>query len=622
MMSTSEPVSSDVQPGLGHESEVAGIGRRRFIQGVTATAAVAGVASLAQSSDAAVPSSTFRAVSPDRLVDTRAATFVGGWSRVGASVIRVPIAGRTLADDTVVPADATAVVFTLVGINLDNRENYLAAFPAGTPWNNTSNLNMAHRGDTIANLVTVRLGNGAVDVLANFSADIVLDIAGVYVPSASGRESEGRYQDIAPARRIVDTRNVPGKPGRGSITDVDLTPLVGRGGIDVDATAVSVNLTATQVTDTGFLTAYPYGESRGPTSSLNVAIGQDRAIGAIVKLRRNSQGRFGFSVFCESGAHIVVDVNGFFTGPAAKQSSDGTFVPVDPLRLMDTRRGHGGRKRLWPQWTREFQLPAHVRAEGGTAVLNATVTRTMGVGFFTMNAARTRVGTPATSSVNVSAAGQTVANHVISKASVHGCEVYSHSGGDVIADLVGYYRTTPLRGNGPMPPEPSPPQIGPPYTLLAPSIPIMNAGRLIASGERAESVVDQGLVWHWTGTGFVGNGVKNVGLFAHRTDAGGPFRYVDWLRPGDRVYVTTNDQRTYVYQYVNRHLTGSGPTEILAAARRDVPGAETLSFIACTVGFDRSKSNFPNAWAPTSLRYRIVVNLVLEFWVDDIPLLP
>lgn len=612
-----------VPSDLGADSEPMRLGRRRFIRGVAAGAAVVGVTSIAPVAEASdTHSSTFRSLSPDRLVDTRTATFVGGWTRVDGSVIRVPIAGRRLGDESVVPADASAAVFTLVGINREVRPNHVAAFPAGTAWNNTSSLNMDHLGDTVANLVTVRLRNGAVDIRSNFRADIVLDLAGVYVPSESGRESAGRYQDIAPARRVLDTRNSPGKPGAHSTVDVDLTPLVGQGGIDTDATAVSVNLTATEVSGTGYLTAYPYAEGRGPTSSLNVVAGQDRASGVIVRLRRDDRGRFGFKVFCQPGTHVVVDVDGFFTGPGANRSSGGMFVPVDPVRLMDTRRGHGGRKRLWPGWTREFELPREVRAEGGTVVLNTTVTRAMGTGFFTVNAARERVGTPVTSSVNVSAAGQTVANHVISKASVHGCEVYAHTGGDVIADLVGYYRTTPLAGNRPVPPEPLPPQIGPTYTVRVPSIPNMDGGRLVATAANAASVVDRGLVWHWTGTGYVGNGVNNVGLFAHRTDAGGPFRYLDWLGPGDRVYVTTSDERTYVYRYVNRHLTGSGFAEILAATRRDAPGRESMSFIACTVGFDRTKSNYPNAWAPTSLKYRMVVNFEFESWVDDIALLP
>ncbi len=53
-------------------------------------------------------------------------------------------------------------------------------------------------------------------------------------------------------------------------------------------------------------------------------------------------------MFVESGAHVIVDVTGYFTGPGDNLSSSGLFVPVTPVRLMDTRTGQRGKKRLWP----------------------------------------------------------------------------------------------------------------------------------------------------------------------------------------------------------------------------------------------------------------------------------
>ena len=107
-------------------------------------------------------------------------------------------------------------------------------------------------------------------------------------------------------------------------------------------------------------------------------------------------------------------------------------------------------------------------------------------------------------------------------------------------------------------------------------------------------------------------------LFGHRTDAGGPLYYADQLGTGDQVFMSTSDQRTYVYRYNRRELTSKDDRQILAATQR--LGGETLSLIACTVGFDRSKSRYPDQWAPTSLEYRIVVTFTLEYWTDDIPL--
>jgi hypothetical protein len=593
------------------------LGRRGFIVGGAAAATTAAaLASMSSPVAAAAAPTRYVALTPLRLCDTRPGAGRNfGYRRVGSKVTRVEIAGRTIGDVTV-PADATAAVFTVVGINRAAGGNYLSAYPAGSTWPGTSSVNMPSLNAASPNLVTVQLGSGSVDILANKPADIVLDLAGVYVPADGGRSKEGRYREIA-LRRVTDTRNQAGKPGPGSNVRVDLTSLKGSAGLTDDAIAVSVNLTAAAPSGPGYLTAYPFGESRPPTSSLNVRPGVNRAIGAIVKLGVDA-GRIGFNVFVENGAHVIVDVTGYFTGPDDFESPSGLFVPVTPVRLMDTRKGQGGKKRLWAGWTRAFSMPSAYRNDAGTAVLNVTAARTMARGFFSVNAAQTRSGAPTTSSLNVSGSNETVANHVVSRISTAGLEVYSSSGGDAIADLVGYYKGTEAGATRAVPPEPAPPAIAPPYWVVAPSISRMNAGRTVASGASANATVNSGRIWHWTGTGYVGNGSRNIGTFGHRTDAGGPLYFADDLKPGDRIYVSTGDQRTYVYKYNRRELTSSNNAQILAATQR--LRGESLSLIACTVGFDSTKSAYPDRWAATSLKYRIIVTFSLEYWTDDIPL--
>lgn len=593
------------------------VGRRGFIAGGTAAAAVTTVA-LATSSGsvgAATGLNKFLPLTPLRLCDTRPA-FNFGYTSPSSKITRIKIAGQTVSGVTV-PANATAAVFTLVGINRSSSGNYLSAFPTGTSWPGTSTLNMATLNAVVPNLVTVKLGGGSVDILSDQSSDIILDLAGVYVPSES-TEKAGRYQDFAP-RRVLDTRNAASKPGRNSTVRVDLTGLIGSGGLDADAAAASVNLTAAQVTGSGYLTAYPFGEEIPETSSLNVIQGQNRAIGAMVKLGRDANNRLGFNVFIQSGSHLLVDVNGFITGDSATRSSGGLFVPLDPVRLMDTRKGHAGKKRLWPGWTRAFELPSSIRSQAGIAVLNLTAVRTMGGGFFSVNAAQTRLGTPTTSSLNVANANDVLANHVVTRASNKGVEVYSGSGGDVIADLVGYFKSGPVSASEAQPADPAPPPIAPPYFMTAPSISLMNSGRSVLTGANATLTVDTGAIWHWTGTAFVGQGRNNVATFGHRTDAGGPFRFIEQLSSGDRVFMTTSDQRTYAYTYLRRAITFKSDSQILAETQR-TSSSETLSLIACTVGNDQTKAAWPNGWAPTSLEWRIIVTFAYEFWTDNIPL--
>lgn len=608
---------------LGHEqcanlavdSGDSTLDRRRFIAGGAAVAATTAV--LASGSNQARAQATsynkYVPLNPLRLCDTRP-SFDFGYSSRSGKVTRIQIAGRTV-DGVEVPANATAAVFTLVGINRSPRRNYLAAYPTGTAWSGTSSLNMAYLDAIVANLVTVKLGNGSVDILSDSTSDIILDLAGVYVASES-TEKEGRYQQV-PSRRVLDTRSTGAKPGPDAVVRIDLSGQVGSGGLDPDAAAVSINLTAAQVTDNGYLTVYPFGEDVPKTSTLNVRQNENRAIGALVKLGLDGRGRPGFNVLVKNGAHILVDIDGFITGPSANRSSGGLFVPLDPIRLMDTRTGQKGKKRLWPGWTRAFDLPSGIRSEAGTAVLNMTAARTMSGGFFSVNAAQTRRGTPATSSINVAGVDDTVANHVVGQASTAGIEVYSSNGGDVLADLVGYFKSAPVGATRPVPVDPPPPAIAPPYWTRVPSISRMNSGRSSVSGRSSKAVVDSGQLWHWTGTGSVGQGTY-IAVFGHRTDAGGPFYYLDQLGPGSQTFMSTSDQRTYVYRYNRRELTSKDESQILAATQR--LGGETLSLIACTVGFDRSKSRYPDQWAPTSLEYRIVVSFTLEYWTDDIAL--
>ncbi len=162
---------------------------------------------------------------------------------------------------------------------------------------------------------------------------------------------------------------------------------------------------------------------------------------------------------------------------------------------------------------------------------------------------------------------ETVANHVVSRISTAGLEVFSSKGGDVIADLVGYYKGSGGGVTKPVPPDPAPPAIPPPYWMIAPSISRMNSGRSVAAGADSAATVNTGKIWHWTGTGYVGNNSQNIATFGHRTDYGGPLYFVDDLKGGDRIYVSTTDQRTYVYKYNRRDLTSSSNAQILAATQ-------------------------------------------------------
>ena len=82
-----------------------------------------------------------------------------------------------------------------------------------------------------------------------------------------------------------------------------------------------------------------------------------------------------------------------------------------------------------------------------------------------------------------------------------------------------------------------------------------------------------------------------VVLFAHRVSHGGPFRTLDQLHPGNVVFITGSDSRTYVYEVINTVITGPSWAEILAWKP---PSGHGLTLVACH--------------PPGSTRYRIVVH--------------
>src|SRR5207248_10931007 len=80
----------------------------------------------------------------------------------------------------------------------------LAAFPDGTSWSGTSNLNFA-AGDTVPNRVIVAQGSGGGVTIANASGstDVLVDVSGWFTGPAGG--AGGIYYPVIPTR-LVDPR--------------------------------------------------------------------------------------------------------------------------------------------------------------------------------------------------------------------------------------------------------------------------------------------------------------------------------------------------------------------------------------------------------------------------------
>ncbi len=568
------------------------IARRRFLQGV-GVASAATVLAVGRSTDAdavVAPGAAQFVPLPEvtRALDTRTSDFP--YVRVDGTWVRVALAGKYG-----IPAGAVAVVATVTAVN-PGGDNWVTVVPssASVPDLLAQNrlisvLNMTDAGQAVANLTQVKLGPAGLDIVSLAPCDLVLDVIGYYAPVAAA-VGAGRYIGLDPARRALDTRESFGYVDAGQTLAVDLTAYV-----PADASSVALNLTATECTAPGYLTAYPATSATVPrASSLNVNFaGETRAAAVIVPISTQN-GRRLVNVFSLTAAKVIVDVTGYFTGATSPVSDVGLFVPVDPVRILDTR-DPGQIGRLWPGWTVEGLVPG-AGAASGSIVTNLTAVFSRGAGFLSISPAR--VPWPGTSNVNFTQPLQVVCNHAISPVTAgYGFQVFAEGGAHVLVDYMGYYTGTPAVARLPAPVNPPPPPIGPEWVL---SVPAMGIESLVLAGDSVR-ITDAGHSWHWTGTGYLGQDA-HVAAFAHRTTSGGVYRNLHVLEGGDRFTVTTADRREYTYEVVRRDLTNGNVNNILAATRLH-PGS-TFSMIACT------KTDF----TPTSTSWRILVTGALLGW--------
>jgi hypothetical protein len=235
-----------------------------------------------------------------------------------------------------------------------------------------------------------------------------------------------------PPCRLLDTR-LGEHPAAGASVRLETS---GACGVPDDATSVVVTLTATRAAAAGFLTGWDGKADRPVVSNLNYGAGETRANTAVLPLHDG-----GFTLFTQSAADLIVDVAGAFVPRAA--ASAGRFVPVPPVRVIDTRTTGA----LAPDATVRVPLPDGVPADA-VAVAVTLTTAGGGAGYFT--AAPAGAARPNASVLNTDAAGQTRAVGAILPVSPDGLDVYTSAGAPVIADVTGYFTgaSAPRSSNG------------------------------------------------------------------------------------------------------------------------------------------------------------------------------
>jgi hypothetical protein len=410
---------------------------------------------------AAAGASSFRSITPHRVVDTRhsiGATRLGPGGTATVDVVTPEVAAAAgLSED-----DISAVAINVTMVDAAGA-GYLTTWPTNVPQPTASSLNTRFAGHIVANLVTVPVSpGGGVSFFTDVGGHLVVDVQGVFVPSATS--TVGRLVPLSP-RRAVDTRRPQFDLDPGTTRVVDLGPV----GVPDSANAVVLNVTLTEATSPGFVTVWQPGAAQPLASNLNVVrAGQTVANQVFAPVTRAE-----VAVFADGGGHLIIDVAGYFTGPDASPGSDGLFVPLSPERLLDTRQPGSPTGARPVGAGRVIDVPvagrAGVPASGVAAVaFNVTATQGRGIGYVTAWPALTSL--PDTSTLNTGAAGETVANHAVTTVSTAGVGLYTFADTHLIADVTGYWTGNELAVGTQNPPgipappgpqPPSPPTVGP-----------------------------------------------------------------------------------------------------------------------------------------------------------------
>jgi hypothetical protein len=371
--------------------------------------------------DVAERASGFTALdTPTRLLDTRIG-LGAPTARLGAQQsLRLKVAGA----GGVAP-DASAVVLNVTAVD-PTADAYVTVSPSGGARPLASNLNV-RPGTIRPNAVTVKVGNGgSIDIYnSTGTMDLVVDVSGFYrVGAGSG------FTELSAPTRILDTREGWGSP---AVPVTAMAPLRvqvrGTAVVPADATAVVMNVTAVLPNASTYVTVWPGGTVRPATSSLNLGAGEIAP--NLVTVKIGDDGTVALAPG-PGAVHLVADVAGWY-GP----QGDTWFVPLDPIRLLDTREGAGVPLPADGTQSAYMELGG-VPWSATSVVLNLTAVNPTTASFLT--AYPSGAPRPVASNLNVTA-GLTVPNLAIVGIGNDGqVDLYNRAGAThVIADVAGYF---------------------------------------------------------------------------------------------------------------------------------------------------------------------------------------
>ena len=206
------------------------------------------------------------ALTPARITDTRTNSGKpnAGSHLAAGSTLDIMVNGQGGVPNLGVSGGLSGVSGVILNFTVTNTTatSFLTVWPTGATRPTASNLNWV-AGLTIANRVFVPVDpvTGKVSVYnAAGSTDVIVDVSGYFTDSSA---PGAPFTPQIPVR-IADTRSSGTTLGAGSTLTLQVG---GVAGVPTDASAVILNVTATNTTATSFLTVYPSTASSRPTAS-------------------------------------------------------------------------------------------------------------------------------------------------------------------------------------------------------------------------------------------------------------------------------------------------------------------------------------------------------------------
>jgi hypothetical protein len=423
-------------------------------QNVTVTTA-GGTSSIVIADQFTYTSSYYPLGSPVRVFDSRSGNPSGLSSPFGGagSTLKpfTPQVVQVAGSGFPAPSNAAAVVLNVTVTNTAGN-GYLTVYPTGGTAPTASNINFT-TGQSVPNLVEVAVGSGGdISLLSSVGTDAIVDVEG-YVGGIGG----SLFGSVSPVR-VFDSRSgnpsglsSPYNAGTGKTLVANTPQLVTVAGSGYPApsgaTAVVANITVTNTSGAGYLTAFAGGSTAPTASNLNFAAGQTTSNRVVVPVNATT-GQI--TLQASVGTDVIVDINGYYTvigGVGSQQAS----VEATPVRLADTRAGNPSNlssalsalytgKTLGAGGVLTMQVTgnANVPTTAKSVVLNLTATNVSANGDF-LTLYPTGGSLPTASDLNPGGGG-TQANLVVVQLSPSGSiTIYNFTGSaDVIVDILGW----------------------------------------------------------------------------------------------------------------------------------------------------------------------------------------